>query len=67
MPKIPIINGVKLIKVLKKSGFMLNRINGSHLITYLLSKQILASKEKFIQEGGLNEQLYKARTKQRGF
>jgi|SRR3989344_3166079 len=38
-----------------------------HLVTYLLSKQILAAKEKFIKEGGLNEQLYKARTKQRGF
>lgn len=38
-----------------------------HLVTYLLSKQITASKEKFIKEGGLNEQLYKARTKQRGF
>ncbi len=39
----------------------------SHLVTYLLSKQIVAVKDKFIQEGGLNEQLYKARTKQRGF
>lgn len=39
----------------------------SHLVTFLLSKQIAASKEKFIKEGGLNEQLYKARTKQRGF
>ena len=38
-----------------------------HLETYLLSKQIASSKEKFIKEGGLNEQLFAARKKQRGF
>lgn len=43
MPKIPIINGSKLIKVLKKSGFVLNRINGSHHILIHPEKQITIS------------------------
>lgn len=32
MPNIPVINGTKLVKVLIKKGFVLNRINGSHHI-----------------------------------
>lgn len=38
-----------------------------HQVTFLLNKQVQAAKQKFIQEGGLNEQLYSARKKQRGF
>lgn len=30
MPKLPVVNARKLIKVLKKSGFLLDRIEGSH-------------------------------------
>ena len=32
MPKIPIVSARKLIKVLKKEGFVLNRTKGSHFI-----------------------------------
>jgi len=30
MPKLPVVSARKLIKVLKKKGFILHRINGSH-------------------------------------
>lgn len=43
MPKVPIINGTKLIKILKGKGFILNRINGSHHILIHLEKQITVS------------------------
>lgn len=43
MPKIPIVNGNQLIKVLTKQGFVLNRINGSHHILIHLQKQITVS------------------------
>ena len=43
MPKIPIINGERLIKVLKKDGFVLNRISGSHHILIHPTKQISVS------------------------
>lgn len=43
MPKIPIINGIKLIKVLKKKGFILNRISSSHHIFIHPEKQITLS------------------------
>lgn len=43
MPKIPIINGTKLIKVLIKKGFVLNRISGSHHILIHPQKQITIS------------------------
>lgn len=43
MPNIPIINGIRLIKALKKSGFVLNRINGSHHILIHKGKQITIS------------------------
>lgn len=43
MPKIPIINGAKLIKVLIKKGFVLNRVNGSHHILIHPQKQITIS------------------------
>lgn len=43
MPKVPITNGAKLIKVLKKKGFVLNRINGSHHILICQEKQITVS------------------------
>ncbi len=43
MPKVPIINGTKLIKILKKKGFVLNRISGSHHILIHQNKQITLS------------------------
>lgn len=43
MPNIPIVNGVKLIKVLRKKGFLLNRIKGSHHILIHPKKQITIS------------------------
>jgi four helix bundle suffix protein len=38
-----------------------------HQVTYLLSKQIKATEEKFIKEGGYNESLYKKRREFRKF
>lgn len=43
MPNIPIVNGIKLIKVLRKKGFLLNRIKGSHHIFIHPQKQITIS------------------------
>lgn len=43
MPKIPIINGTKLVRVLLKNGFVLNRISGSHHILIRPQKQITVS------------------------
>lgn len=40
MPNIPVVKGQKLIKILIKYGFVLNRISGSH--------HILVHKEKHI-------------------
>lgn len=34
MPKLPIITPKKLLKILKKSGFQLDRTTGSHFILY---------------------------------
>lgn len=42
MPKIPPIRGEKLIKILKKTGFVLDRIKGSHHIL-MNEKQITVS------------------------
>ena|SRR3989344_194413 len=38
-----------------------------HQVTFLLDKQIKAAEEKFAREGGLNEKLFAARKKYRGF
>lgn len=43
MPKFPVINAKKLIKVLKKSGFILDRSHGSHHIFFHPDKQISVS------------------------
>lgn len=43
MPNIPIINGIKLVKILRKKGFVLNRIKGSHHILIHHEKQITIS------------------------
>ncbi len=43
MPKIPIVNGNQLIKILIKSGFVLNRISGSHHILVNTQKQLTVS------------------------
>lgn len=43
MPKIPIINGIKLIKILKRNGFVSDRISGSHHILIHPQKQITVS------------------------
>jgi len=43
MPRVPIVRGAKLVKVLKKKGFVLNRISGSHHILIHPQKQITIS------------------------
>lgn len=43
MPKLPVVSGIWLIKVLTKSGFVLNRISGSHHILIHPQKQITVS------------------------
>lgn len=43
MPNIPIIKGQKLIKILLKQGFVLNRINGSHHILIHKEKHLTVS------------------------
>ena len=43
MPKVPIVNGANLIKALRKKGFLLNRISGSHHILIHPDKQITIS------------------------
>jgi predicted RNA binding protein YcfA (HicA-like mRNA interferase family) len=43
MPSVPILNGTKLIKALKKSGFVLSRINGSHHILIHNEKRLTVS------------------------
>jgi len=43
MPKVPIVKGAKLVRVLKKKGFVLNRVNGSHHILIHPQKQITIS------------------------
>ncbi|MFC1790478.1 type II toxin-antitoxin system HicA family toxin [Patescibacteria group bacterium] len=43
MPKIPIIPARKLIKVLKKDGFLHDRTHGSHFIFYHPQKKIVVS------------------------
>lgn len=43
MPKIPILNARKLIKILKKDGFRLSRIEGSHSIFYHPIKKVIVS------------------------
>lgn len=43
MPKIPIVKAQKLIKVLKKRGFVLDRIHGSHHIFVHELDQLSAS------------------------
>lgn len=32
MPRVPLLKGTDLIKILKKKGFILNRVRGSHHI-----------------------------------
>ena len=43
MPKLPILTARKLIKILKKDGFRLARIEGSHNIFYNPIKKIIVS------------------------
>lgn len=43
MPKLPTVNGAKLIKVLTKKGFKLNRVSGSHHILVNTETQITVS------------------------
>lgn len=40
MPKLPIVSGEKLIKILNKKGFILDRITESHHILLHLQKKI---------------------------
>ncbi|OGM15201.1 hypothetical protein A3D84_04665 [Candidatus Woesebacteria bacterium RIFCSPHIGHO2_02_FULL_42_20] len=43
MPKIPIVSAHKLIKVLKKKGFTLDHVSGSHHIFYHPEGKLRAS------------------------
>lgn len=43
MPKLPILNARKLIKILKKDGFKLSRTEGSHNIFYHSTKKVIVS------------------------
>ena len=43
MPRLPVVNGSQLVKILIKSGFVLNRISGSHHILINPQKQITVS------------------------
>lgn len=43
MPNVPVLKGTKLIKALKKDGFVLNRISGSHHILVHPEKQLTVS------------------------
>jgi len=43
MPKIPIISARKLVKVLKKKGFVLDHILGSHHIFYNSESKVTVS------------------------
>lgn len=43
MPKLPILNARKLIKILKKDGFKLSRTEGSHNIFYHPVKKLIVS------------------------
>lgn len=43
MPKIPIVTSKKLIKVLKKKGFYLDHVTGSHHIFYHPDSKLRAS------------------------
>jgi predicted RNA binding protein YcfA (HicA-like mRNA interferase family) len=43
MPKIPVLTARKLIKILKKDGFRLSRVEGSHNIFYHSIKKVIVS------------------------
>jgi len=43
MPRIPVLTARKLIKILKKDGFVLSRTEGSHNIFYHKIKKIIIS------------------------
>ena len=43
MPNIPVLKGQKLIKILQKQGFILNRVSGSHHILIHPEKRITLS------------------------
>lgn len=43
MPNIPVVNGQKLIKILLKKGFILNRVSGSHHILVHKEKHLTVS------------------------
>ena len=43
MSRLPIIDGINLVKILEKDGFVLNRIKGSHHILVNVQKQVTVS------------------------
>ena len=43
MPKIPIVSAQKLVKVLKKKGFILDHVSGSHHVFYHSESKLRAS------------------------
>lgn len=43
MPKIPVIKPKEVIKALKKKGFIVDHISGSHYVMYNLNKALRAT------------------------
>ena len=43
MSRLPIIDGINLVKILEKDGFVFNRIKGSHHILVNVQKQVTVS------------------------
>ena len=43
MPKLPVVKALKLIKVLKKKNFMLQRVHGSHHIFVRIEDKLIVS------------------------
>ncbi len=63
MPKIPSLTPDKIIKLLEKKGFILNRVNGSHHIYYHLETKrrvIVPLHKKELPKGTLIEILKQA-------
>ena len=63
MPKIPAITPQKIIKILKKKGFVLDRIKGSHHIYYHAETKkriVIPFHKKDLPKGTLHEILRQA-------
>ena len=63
MPKIPVITPQKIIKILKKKGFILDRTKGSHHIYYHAETKkriVIPFHKKDLPKGTLHEILRQA-------